>query len=243
MEMRRPSGNPGVDGREDFSCFASSASKSASSSQNAEYDEESSRQRLLLGGVVFGASVFGTLALTAPFVFTRSPLPYMATPGRKVYKALSFLNQKDRTRRPRTFVDMGSGDGEAVYQALQAGYDRAVGIELNYTLYAVAQMRRLFWTADERARSTFLRRNFFDYDLYEADAIMIFGVNPLMRALSEKLETECKAGACVLSYRFRLPTANASSTNIETSGRGNLLRASIIYNEEEMHIYECQIKV
>jgi hypothetical protein len=146
-----------------------------------EEEDSKKRGRLMIASTIFGASVFGTLALTAPFVFMRSPLPYMATPGRKVYQALHYLKRSQQKYPNRTFVDMGSGDGEAVYQALKVGYQKAVGIELNYTLYAIAQCRRLFfWTPDERARSTFLCQDFFKYNLEHADTVMIFGVNPLM---------------------------------------------------------------
>ena len=193
--------------------------------------------RLLIAGVAAGATVFGTLALTAPFVFMRSPLPYMATPGRKVYRALEHIHKTTTTSRSRGgnyFVDMGSGDGQAVYEALRAGYQLAVGIELNFTLYAIAQLRRFFfWTAEDRARSTFVCGDFFDYNLSDADSVMIFGVNPLMKPLSQKLARECRTGTHILSYRFVLPTADKGDN-------ASLLRASLIYNQEEMHVYRVE---
>ena len=210
-------------------------------------DATTQRRRLILAGVAFGGSVLGTLALTAPFVFMRSPLPYMATPGHKVHKALMHLNQKHPEKRGGTFVDLGSGDGEAVFQALQAGYQKVVGIELNYTLYAIAQLRRkFFWTPDQRLRSSFLCRDFFKYNLKEADTVMIFGVNPLMKALSEKIKVECQPGTHNLSYRFLLPTVpdTCNHTLQEQEKRGRetdaLLRASIVYDEQEMRVYRCR---
>ena len=223
-------------------------------------------------------TVMGTLGLMAPFVFMnlfRSPLPFMATPGHKVYRALCHIRRQEAKQQhqqqhkstttamrqtpppslsqttlsqPTTlFVDLGSGDGEAVYQALQAGYTQAIGIELNWTLYMLSQMRRwFFWTTDERRRSRFLWNDFLNYHVGLADAVMIFGVTPLMKPLSEKLARECKAGTYVLSYRFVLPTAVAAATGNSGGGGGgveggedtsNLVRATLIYKEEEMQIY------
>lgn len=184
--------------------------------------------RKLIPAAIFGTTVLGMVALTAPFVFSRSPLPYMATPASKVRRALKFL--KDTRGCGSTFVDLGSGDGEAIYQAVQSGYAKAIGIELNRTLYSLSLCRRLFWSADERRRSSFLCSDFFQFNLNDAESVMIFGVNPLMTDLSRKLRLECQSGTFVLSYRFRLPTS--------TIPEGDLLHASIIYDEEEMRIYE-----
>ena len=40
------------------------------------------------------------------------------------------------------FVDLGSGDGEAVLQAASFGY-QCRGVELNFTMWAVSQVRLL----------------------------------------------------------------------------------------------------
>jgi hypothetical protein len=249
-----------------------------------------------LGLAIAGTTVAGTLALTAPFVLQhfRSPLPYMATPKDKVRRALEFVAQrlaqrrgvqecqKGQSPRPPTtgysgprdmprrhFVDMGSGDGEAVYQALhqRAGFQSyqhlfasATGIELNFTLWALSQIRRmLLWNRDERIRSSFLWRDLFAYSLQDADTVMIFGVKPLMISISQKLAQECRPGTFVLAYRFPVPLAERSSETdkhgiIEKANAGSnipttqpirseipevkLLAADLIYEEEEMRIYE-----
>lgn len=176
--------------------------------------------------IVAGTTVFGTLALMSPFVFTRSPLPFMATPSRKIRKALDSLPYK------KTFVDLGSGDGEAVYQATQVGYEHAIGIELNYTMWMIARIRRLFWSSDGRSRSQFVCTDMFSYNVSSADTLMIFGVQPLMKPLSHKLAKECKAGTHILCYRFQMPTQSSSGDN------SLLVNAAIVYNQEEMRIYK-----
>lgn len=174
-----------------------------------------------------GSVVLGTLALTAPFL-SRSPLPYMATPAGKVRRALESVKSKRHK-----FVDLGSGDGEAVYQATQVGYRQSVGVELNWTLVSLAQLRRLLWTADERSRSTFHRQDLFQYNLSDADTVLIFGVNPLMVPISRKLAAECRAGTHILSYRFKLPLYDNEATN-------DLLDADIVYDHEEMVVYRSR---
>ena len=190
-------------------------------------------------GAIFGSFVALTVGLTAPFVVSRSPLPYMATPGRKIRRALKFLDKK----RDGLFVDLGSGDGEAVFQAARLGY-RSVGIENNFTLWAFSSVRRrLFWTRSERQNSTFLWANFFEYDLRSAGTVMIFGVNPIMGALSRKISAECRPGTDVLSYRFAIPLSSQQQDDDIAHGREKftkeepLLDARIVYDDEEMRIY------
>jgi len=226
-----------------------------------------SQRKLLYAGLAAGTTVLGTLGLMAPFVWSRSPLPYMATPGHKVRRALEFAvtqiiekqglchhkavasianssvhptnnqlspipsfsspNQHTARTLPKTFLDLGSGDGEAVYQALQAGYDRAIGIELNYTLYLIAQLRRwLFWSRDERQRSDFVCGDFFAYPrLDQADTIMIFGIQQasFLKRVSQTLQQEVTSRSdngddqrlplFVLAYRFPLPVQPTNSSD------------------------------
>jgi hypothetical protein len=189
---------------------------------------EADTKSLKLAGAVFVSFVVGTVGLTAPFVLSKSALPYMATPGPKIRRALQHLGKG----KNGVFVDLGSGDGEAVYQAAKLGY-RAVGVELNFTLWALSSFRRqFFWSASERERSTFIWSNFFDYNLKNANTVMIFGVTPLMKSLSQKIAAECTPGTDVLSYRFGIPLAYDKDVD--------LLKAGIIYDEQEMRIYRCK---
>jgi hypothetical protein len=161
----------------------------------------------------------------------------MATPGQKIRKALDFVRKETKslstTSPKRIFVDLGSGDGEGVLQAVEAGYEQAVGVELNWTLYALSQLRRqLYWTKDRRHRSTFLYQDFFHFSVAHADTCMIFGVTPLMPHLSRKLARECLPGTHILSYRFKLPLADKSHPDF--------LQADLVYDAEEMRVYHCR---
>lgn len=216
---------------------------------------QSDQRRRIVAGVIAGTAMVGTFAMTAPFVTTalRSPLPYMATPKAKVRRALDYL--ASRNHRRELFVDLGSGDGETVRQAIQAGYQQAIGVELNPTLYALAQARRLFfWKSHERMGSSFQCRDFFTVDLSRADTIMIFGVSttgnshhcltkdrqfltlPLFSLLSA---LQVKPIMAQLSDKlskecrpgatvlsYRFPLADVKERSVE-----------IIYDEEEMRVY------
>lgn len=224
--------------------FTSSLLLISSMSTIPQLHDHQPEQRKLLAGLVAGSVVFGSISLMAPFVFSRSQLPFMGTPARKIKHALKHTYALHSSRRRACgtktspsliFVDLGSGDGEAVRLAAQVGYTEAIGIELNYTLYLLSQLRRiLFWSSHERRHSKFFCRDFFQYDIKRADTVMIFGIQPLMEPLSRKLATECQPGATVLSYRFVLPVLNRLR-----NGEGPpLLDAEVIYEKEEMRIYE-----
>mmetsp|Transcript_6683 Transcript_6683/g.19279 ORF Transcript_6683/g.19279 Transcript_6683/m.19279 type:complete len:380 (+) Transcript_6683:93-1232(+) len=125
---------------------------------------------------------------------------------------------------PPVFVDLGSGDGQAVYEAAKLGY-RAVGIEFNWTLWALSSLRRrFFWSADAKRRSQFLLQDFSNYNLKDADTVMIFAVPRTMPILGQKIQSECLPGTTVMAYRFEMPLAGddaGASTSVSTSASAN----------------------
>ena len=227
-----------------------------------------------IGLAIVGTTIGGTIALTAPFVLQhlRSPLPYMATPKSKVKRALEFIcarqqrklanntaaasislqqpltrQQQQLKKGPRHFVDLGSGDGEAVYQAVQVKiphhqshentppnfyYTTATGIELNFTLWALAQFRRnLFWGRHGRQHSSFLWGDMFAHDLRGTDTVIIFGVAPLMAKLSRKLASETQPGTYVLAYRFPIPLASTSVSALASDHNGDTTTGKVAMHE------------
>ena len=72
-----------------------------------------------------------------------------------------------------------------------------------------------------------------------------------MPILGRKIQSECSPGTNVMSYRFKMPLANNSETIVEqTLSQGSddenklnpadedlQLRATCIYDQEEMRIY------
>lgn len=213
-----------------------------------------------------GSSFLAIMGLTFPFVSMqlRSPLPYMATPRHKVERALKFLLKRPRSNllhqsnsdkttdatKLQTFVDLGSGDGTTIFAAASLSY-KSTGIELNPTLYAISSIRRLFQPSHIRTNTRFIHGDMFQSTLLanqlnKADCVMVFGVNSLMPKIADLIESECRRGTLVMSYRFRLPLYKQSNKEETSSGenairhtvRSGVIDASLIYEEEEMRVYE-----
>jgi hypothetical protein len=192
-----------------------------------------------LAWAIIGSSFVGTVGLMFPFVWMqlKSPLPYMSTPRRKVLLALEEITrhrQKElrndllASSRLLKYYDLGSGDGEAVLAAASLpGWD-ATGIELNYTLWGISNMRRLFQGTQQLLRlsapsygfhrnvfskSRFWWADFWSVTIKDADTVMIFGVTPLMPRIADKIQKECKPGTFILSYRFQLPIGDVISVD------------------------------
>ena len=211
-----------------------------------------------------GTSFLAVIGCTFPFISMqlRSPLPYMATPRHKVERALKFLVQRqkrgreptlqcetDRTNTKLRFVDLGSGDGTTLFAAASLNW-KSTGIELNPTLWAISSLRRMFQPALIRTNCTCLHGDMFHNlrmksELNRADCVMIFGVNSLMSRIAELIQNECRR-VYVMSYRFRVPLKRDLKEN--TGSCDNKLRhegrktidALLIYEEEEMRIYELR---
>ena len=244
---------------------------------------------------MIGSSFIGTVGLMFPFVWMqlKSPLPYMSTPKRKVLLALEAialhrrkpLNKNcNKPSQILKFYDLGSGDGEAVLAVAKTpGWD-ATGIELNYTLWSLSNLRRYAMGAKQffiptTSGSPYHNQNlfyncrfwwgdFWTFSIKDADAVMIFGVTPLMSRIAEKIQKECKPGTFVLAYRFRLPIekCHPRTSHVETDHKISdhdgtkisninnraerdqsltqfgttyqLLNASLIYDKGEMRIYK-----
>eukprot|EP00636_Phaeomonas_parva_P003922 CAMPEP_0118853660 /NCGR_PEP_ID=MMETSP1163-20130328/2129_1 /TAXON_ID=124430 /ORGANISM="Phaeomonas parva, Strain CCMP2877" /LENGTH=270 /DNA_ID=CAMNT_0006786247 /DNA_START=819 /DNA_END=1631 /DNA_ORIENTATION=- len=179
-------------------------------------------QTALLGlGLGLGVGV----AALFPFVsipLTKS-LPYMHTPRHRLRQGFAGLRPLLRKRprsgegaAPPAFVDLGSGDGTAVIEAVKGGtFGRAVGVELNwglvaYSWFAAWREGVLRGGAGSGAGGAgggvaFHKRDLWTLDLGEFDAVMMFGVKPLMAPLAAKVRRECRPGTVVMLYRFKLP--------------------------------------
>ena len=138
------------------------ADNSLESNQTKSFGGIKSNTNLTGGMLVVGASMIGLIGMQFPFLFIKNA-PYMATPARKVRDALKFIDRRRNIKPPAsfsmsakqssppTFVDLGSGDGQAVYEAAKLGYE-AVGIEFNWTLWALSSLRRQFFWSSEVKR-------------------------------------------------------------------------------------------
>lgn len=134
---------------------------------------------------------------------------------------------------PPRYVDLGSGDGSSVLHAAKLGYI-ATGIELNTTLFLLSILSRQYHQIFNNTTTTtspstttnnnmirtptftpqrakFIYGNMFQANsiiqksIQNANVIMIFGVPSLMNQIASLLNTNCKVGCYIMSYRFRIP--------------------------------------
>ena len=165
----------------------------------------------------------------------------------------SNLKQKDihAHQKQLHFVDLGSGDGTAVLAAASLGW-RATGIEMNPTLWLLSSIRRLLSNNKKIRTNSQLKigdmfsASISQSSLQNANCTMIFGVAPLMPRIANLIERECQPGCWIMSYRFRVPLASTSGSDDEVKNKKDQasvegsggIHASMIYDEEEMRIYE-----
>mmetsp|Transcript_1299 Transcript_1299/g.2742 ORF Transcript_1299/g.2742 Transcript_1299/m.2742 type:complete len:280 (-) Transcript_1299:1117-1956(-) len=230
------------------------------------------------------------------FMQLRSPLPYMATPIHKIERALLFISrrmdargagssnmleaaksmtsqkcdmqQPERNKRGNklNFVDLGSGDGTAVFTAASLNW-YATGMELNPTLWLISSLRRWGLSKEARMNCKLIYADMFDASqttthksLREANCVMIFGVAPLMPQIAELIQSNCQPRSFVMAYRFRVPLMNLNECRRDKVGKEDVagrivsvasgeestvegvqstgINGRLIYEEEEMRIYE-----
>ena len=108
-------------------------------------------------------------------------------------------------------MDLGSGDGTAVFSAASLGW-KAIGMELNSTLWLISNLRRLQLPRKTRQNCNLIWGDMFatkssvKNHLNEANCVMIFGVAPLMPKIATLVQDKCQSGSFVMAHdRFRVP--------------------------------------
>lgn len=154
---------------------------------------------------VVGGSVVlaGVHAIAWPFVapaLRKHCLPYVAATKEQVALVTSVCRQ----RKVRSVVDLGSGDGVLCIELARRLGIRARGVELNPYLVWYARARAHFARVDELCR--FERRDLFEADVSDVDAVALFVVPAMMPDLEAKLARELRPDALVIAGRFPLAT-------------------------------------
>ena len=153
---------------------------------------------MLIGNIIM-ATILAVVLICQVYAF-RTGVPTFATfPGRR--KAMiAILQQKFAARgddRTLTIVDLGSGGGQlcrAIARALPQS--KVAGVELSPLPHLRASIiRRLFGPANVR----FFRRDFWRYDIGDADAIVLFLTRNVMQRMGEKLHREAKPGCLIIA--------------------------------------------
>jgi hypothetical protein len=127
--------------------------------------------------------------------------PYVPTPGAIADRlfALAKIGPDDY------LVDLGSGDGRLVIAAVAKHKARgAMGIEIDAGLVkASIEAAKKAGVAD---MATFIAGDLFAADISKATIVTIYLLPGIMGKVEDKLRTELKPGARVISHDYALPT-------------------------------------
>jgi len=132
-------------------------------------------------------------------------------------------------KRDYKIVDLGSGNGMLARDlAVSLSQAQIVGLETRYFSHL-----RAFWIQKLAGPKNlkFLRCDFFDYDLSDCDAIVMYLRANLMAKAANKLFAELKPHTMVLSNQFPLPRIEGVEQEvIEVSTR--------FYQQDRLFVYK-----
>jgi SAM-dependent methyltransferase len=148
--------------------------------------------------------------------------PWDPTPMRIVREMLDMAELK----KGEKLYDLGCGDGRIIVTAARQYGAYAVGVELDPIRYAITKLRtRRLKNAEVR------RENFFSTDLSDADVVTLFLYQSVNNRLREKLFSELKDGARVVTYIWTFDRWEAEKA--DRKNRVYLYRVSKKLNNEK----------
>lgn len=151
-------------------------------------------RRRLLGGLCAGALL---LPSTPGRALTKADhAPFVTTPHEAVQRMLALAG----TGPEDIVYDLGSGDGRIVIAAARDFGARAVGIEFDYRLNAVARVNAQADGVADRVR--FLEQDLFDSDFSEATVVTLFLREAMNLRLKPLLLQQLQPGTPIVSYRY-----------------------------------------
>jgi SAM-dependent methyltransferase len=106
--------------------------------------------------------------------------------------------------------DLGSGDGRLVFEALERGAGKAVGVELDS-----GRVRRARGEATGRGlgdKAAFVRADVTEVDISEASVVFCYLSPAACAALKAKFETELRPGTRIVAESFPVPGWKAART-------------------------------
>ena len=119
---------------------------------------------------------------------------YDPAPMDKVYKMLTMA----KITSEDTVFDLGCGDGRILIAASKRFGARGIGIEIDPFRFLFAWLMVLISGQFRRVRIVF--GNFFNCDIRDATAVMLFLYGPTNNKLKEKFRRELRPGTRIVSY-------------------------------------------
>ncbi len=130
-------------------------------------------------------------------------------------KTVALFNKRSKNNEDFTIYDLGSGYGKMSRDLAHALPDaQIIGVEVNYLTYIIAcAMQKICGLKNLK----YIRRDFKDVDLSNADGIYMFLLGTLMKGIREKLEQDLKTGTFVCSNKFKVGGNWAELKTIDVS--------------------------
>lgn len=150
---------------------------------------------IIVAGGLFGLKIVYVLCTSAVLPITQGAL-YVSTSRVRIDAVLEEIPMAPG----ELLVDLGCGDGRVIRKAVRRNTVRAIGYEVNLMAYLRARLT-CFNLKDVQIKWG----NFWHADLSRADVVFCYLFPDVMQRLSDKLKSELKPGARIVSCNFRLP--------------------------------------
>lgn len=160
---------------------------------------------ILLAVFILGAAaLFLSVFLIFDVWITYSKFAPFARSGRR---KVNIMFELAEVRPGEVVVDLGSGDGTLVIEAARRGA-RAIGVEINPLLVWISRWRARWRNAEDTV--VIIRGDIKNYPLRGADVIFLYLMPKGMEQLQNKIVSEAKSGARIVSNSFPLPNLQPS---------------------------------
>lgn len=116
-------------------------------------------------------------------------------------KMIDSILEKAKLKKGQVFIELGSGDGRVVRQAVQKYGVKGVGVELQPILVWYS---KLISKLKKLKDISFVTQNLFKTDLKRVDVIFLFLLPKTLEKLREKFITQCKKGTLIISHGFKI---------------------------------------
>lgn len=150
---------------------------------------------LALAGILFVIKVCYVLSTAGAVHVTQGAL-FVSTSRIRINAFLEALPMQPG----QVLYDLGCGDGRVLRAANQRYGVRAVGFEINPMAYFLAKIKSI-----GRNGVKIKYGGFNAYNIGEADVVFCYLFPDVLKAIRDKLESELKPGAYIVSCNFPLP--------------------------------------
>lgn len=142
--------------------------------------------------------------------------PWVPMRSRDLKRVFDLADLKD----DEVFYDLGCGNGKVVLYAAKNFNVQSIGIEIGIPLYLTCILRKFFGGVKN---AKFKYKSLFNEDISKADVVYIFGMTrTLKQKMVDKLLSELKPGARIISYVFEIDGLTPSQISTDLSGNKGL---------------------